>query len=352
MRSFAMEIMRESIFTSALRSFCRMFFAVCGIFLAFFLISFIYSSLAPSILIEEKTTMTLLPDASGTRKLVPFSAPAVLQINIHGIIGMDAPESITAEAVENILLDSRSHLLANDRVKAILLHLNTPGGTVVDSDSIYRLLKDYKAKYKTPIFAYVDGLCASGGMYIASSADQIFASPPSLIGSVGVIYGPMFNVAETLHKLGVEALTITQGIGKDALNPTRPWKPGEDTSYQAITAFLYQQFVDIVTAGRPRINREKLIEEYGAHVFNCVEAEKFGYIDHALSSRNAALLALLEAARIDPSQPYQVVEIAPTRNWLSQMIKGESALFSGKLEHTVDLGQSKIQGQFAYLYTP
>jgi protease-4 len=345
-----MEFKRESIFISAIRSFSRMFFAVFGILFAFFIFSLAYSALVPSSLIEDKTSMTLLPDASEKRELAPFSSPVVLQIPIHGVIGMDSPDSIKSQTIEEVLLDSRGALLKN-RVKAILLHLNTPGGTVVDSDNIYRMINEYKARYKIPVFAYVDGLCASGGMYIASSAEQIFASPSSLIGSVGVVFGPMFNVYETLNKLGIKALTLTQGLDKDALNPTRPWRPEEEASYEAITAFLYQQFVDIVTSARPRLSKEKLIQEYGARMFNCVDAQKFGYIDKALSSRNEALLALLDAAQIDPKKPYQVIELKPNQNWISQVIKGQSSLLQGKIEHTLNLGQPKIHDQFAYLHT-
>jgi protease-4 len=344
-----MEFPRESIFTSSLRGFCRMFFSVCGILFSLFLFSLIYTALSPSHLVEEKTTMTLLPDASGNRELTPFSAPVVLQINVHGVIGVDAREGIKSETIEDILLDSQGPLLKN-RIKAILLHLNTPGGTVVDSDNIHHMLCEYKEKYKVPVFAYVDGLCASGGMYIACSADRIFASPSSLIGSVGVVFGPMFNVSDTLKQIGIEALTLTRGLDKDALNPTRPWKPGEDASYQAILSFMYQQFVDIVTSARPRLDRTKLIEEYGAHVFNCVDAEKFGFIDTAMSCRSDALTALLEEAQIDSKKPYQVIELKPHQSWISQFIEGKSSLLTGKLEHTFDLGAPKLRDQFAYLY--
>lgn len=345
-----MEIMHESIFTSSLRIFCRTLFAVFGIFLAVFIISLTHSALFPPSLVEEKTSLTVLPNAAGIREELPFSTPAILQIKLHGVIGMEGPNSINSQTIEDILLDSRVGPLGHDRVKGILLHINSPGGTVVDSDNIYRMLKAYKAKYNIPIFAYVDGLCASGGMYIACAADQIFASPPSLIGSVGVILGPMFNISETLKKVGVEALTLTQGLDKDALNPTRPWRPGEDASYKTITAFLYQQFVDIVTSSRHQIDKEKLIDEYGAHMFNCIDAQKFGYIDHGMSNRDAALEALLAAAQIDAAKPYQVVELRAERNWISQLIQGQSALLSGKIEHTLNLGQPKFRDSFSYLY--
>ena len=345
-----MEISRESIFVSALRSFSKMFFAVVGILLAVFLCSTIYSLSSGTTLMEPKTTMTILPDAAENRELVSVTAPAILQLNIRGIIG--EPSVLDSDVIENILLESRTGLLANNRVKGILIHFNTPGGTVVDSDNIYRMLMDYKAKHKVPIFAYVDGLCASGGMYISSSADKIFSSPTSLIGSVGVIFGPFFNIYDSLGKIGVQAKTLTKGIDKDAMSPFRPWKEGEDDSYKSIIAYYYDRFVQIVTTTRSRLDKETLVNQYGAHIFDPIRAEQYGYIDKADSNRNEALLALLEAAMIDPSKPYQVVELEPRHDWLSKLVKGETSILSGKVEHSFDLGQPKIRDQFAYLYQP
>jgi len=346
-----MEIQRESIFISALRSFCRSFFALCGIFLAFFLFSSVYSAFSISPLIEDKTSLSIVEDADGKRHLVSPTAPAILQLDIHGAIGIDMKD-VNSEAVSNILIDSRTGLLGHDRVRAILLHINSPGGTVVDSDDIYRMLKEYKERHKVPVFAYVDGLCASGGMYIASAADQIFASPSSAIGSVGVIYGPFFNFFNTLGKLGIEAKTLTEGLDKDTLNPTRPWKEGEDAWIQALIAFSYQRFLDVVTEGRPRLSRSQLTTVLGAKMFNCQEAETLGYIDHAMSSRKEALLALMKEVGIDPSQPYQVVRLETKHSWLSDLVKGSSPLVSGKIEHTFDVGQISRKSPFSYLYIP
>src|SRR5579872_4778385 len=163
-----MEIARESIFISSLRSFCKTFFGFLGILIALFLFSILYGSFSSSPLVEEKTTLQLLTDANGKRDLSASSAPAILEIPIHGFIG--DPQHVHSESFNDILTDSRTGLLSHDRVKGILLNFNTPGGTVLDSDNIYRMLKAYKEKYHVPIFAYVDGLCASGGMYIASAA--------------------------------------------------------------------------------------------------------------------------------------------------------------------------------------
>jgi signal peptide peptidase SppA len=327
-----------------------MFFAFCGIFLALFLFSTIYSISSGAQLIEQKTTMTVLPDANGKREVVTVSSPVILQLNIHGVIG--EPGILDSETIENILVESRSGLLLDDRVKGILLHLNTPGGTVVDSDNIYRMLMEYKARHKVPIYAYVDGLCASGGMYVASSAEKTYASPSSVIGSVGVILGPFFNIYDALGKIGIQSRTLTKGIDKDAMSPFRPWKEGEDASYQALTAFFYERFVEIVTTARPRLDKDKLINQYGARVFDPVMAKEYGYIDTANSSRDEALLALLQEAKIDPAKAYQVVCLEPQSGWISRLVKGEVGLLSGKIEHTFDLGQPKIRSQFSYLYQP
>ncbi len=347
-----MEIQRESIFVSALRSFFRMFFAICGIFLAIILMSLLYNAIegASSSPTEAKTKIKYLPDANGNRESSSTS-PVILQMNIHGIIG-DSNSGTDSKTAQNILLDSRTGTFKGDRVKGILLNINTPGGTVVDSDNIYRMLKQYKERYKVPIFAYIDGLCASGGMYIACAADQIYASPASIVGSVGVIIGPFFNFYEALGKIGVISRTVTEGLNKDMMSPFRPWKADEDASLKAVTSFFYQHFVDIVANARPRMDRTKLVQEYGAKIFDPATAQNFGYIDDADASRDTALMALLQEANIDPTKTYQVVELEPKSEWLSNLLNTSSPLFTGKIVHSIDTGAPPIRDQVAYLYQP
>lgn len=346
-----MEIQRESIFISALRSFCRMFFAVCGIFIALMVMSLLYSLISPAATIETKTKVKYLPDAQDRRELVDASAPVILQLNIHGVIG--EPKSLDTNSVQNILVDSRTGTLKGNRVKGILLHMNTPGGTVVDSDNIYRMINEYKRRYQVPVYAFIDGLCASGGMYISCSADQVYAGPASIVGSVGVIIGPFFNLVDGLTKLGIKAQTITEGLDKDMMTPFRPWKSDEDASLKAVTAYFYEQFVNIVTTARTRIDKTKLVQEYGAKVFDPVKAQELGYVDVANSSRNEALLALINKAGVDPAKPYQVVTLEAKSEWLSNLFNEKaSPLFTGKIEHTIDTGAPKIRDQVAYLYQP
>jgi protease-4 len=347
-----MEISRESIFVSMIRSFCKAFFAVIALFLALFVVSIVYTLFSSPYEPEEKTQIEILPDLNDELEVRPYNSPVVLQINISGVIG--DPMKLDTNTIRNILVDANRGFLKN-RVKAILLYFNTPGGTVDDSDNIYRLLKAVKEKYKIPIYGYVEGLCASGGMYVSCAADKMYASPTSIIGSVGVIMGPFFNVIEGLNRIGVTSQTITQGLDKDMMSPFRPWKPDEDASLRAIMSFSYQRFVDLVSATHPRMNKELLITQYGANVFDGPNAEQRGYIDVADAEYKMALSDLMAAANIDPTRPYQVLQLMPRLNLFSQISSKATALFTGKIEHHFNLGQttpSFLKDQIAYFYKP
>jgi protease-4 len=266
--------MRDSILYSAIRALAMAFCVVIGLCLGFVFISVLIGVLSTDGTTTKLTTVTteeILPDAEGRRESLPNDAPVILQLDITGVIGM---EGLDTKSIRQQLVESREGDLKDDRVKGILLHINTPGGTVSDADGIFRLVGDYKKKYQVPVYAYIDGLCASGGMYVALAADKVFATDTSLIGSVGVIAPTFLNLTKLLDKIGVEALTISAGKDKDALNPLRTWKPGEDENYRQIIEYYYNHFVELVTTHRPDISKEKLIKDYGAHIFPAPEAKE------------------------------------------------------------------------------
>jgi protease IV len=342
---------RESVFLSAIRSFCNMLGGILGIFVAITLVVVAISTLSGPNLYPEKSTVTIAPDANGNRKLLATTAPIILRINLKGVIGLD---QLTAENFQNILYDSQDTFFDPSRVKGILLQVDTPGGTAIDSAGIYQCLMSYKKKYNVPVFAFVDGLCASGGMYACAAADKIYATPGSVIGSVGVVLGPNFNVSDLMTKIGVQALTITQGKDKDSLNPFRPWKEGEDTSIVNITKQLYEQFVAVVAEGRPDLSKEKLINEYGAQVFLAPTAKTLGYIDAADSDYSQAIAELASAANLGEAE-YQVYELNQPKNFLSELAQNKLSLLSGKVQHVIPIGPymtSELSGKLLYLYQP
>ncbi len=348
-----MKIEHESIFASSLRAFFVSFFAVIGIGVSITLIALGFYGLTS--LAEEETfssDVKLLPDAKGSRKELSASTPVLLQLNLKGEIGKS---DLTAEKIEKVLLKSHEDHLKNNRVKGILLYIDSPGGGVNDSDQIYRLLLRYKEEYHVPIFAYIDGLCASGGYYVACAADKIFASDVSLIGSIGVLAWPPFiNVAEALEKLGVNSLTLFAGKGKDELNPLRPWKEGEQDTYQKLINFYYTRFTEIVSKKRPELTAERLVQVYGATVFPAPEAKEIGFIDAFGHFRSDVLTELATAAGIPADEKYQVITYE-TKGWFEKLIKEESFWRTGKVQHELLLPSSLTmegRGHFQYLYSP
>jgi len=347
-----MKFTRESIFISALRGFFNTVGVIFGIAIALMIVILGINLASSSIKAPDKSTLTLSPDSNWNREQLPSSAPVILRINLNGIIGLG---KLTGDKFKSILVDSREGDLANDRVKGIILYVDTPGGTAVDSATIYDLLKTYKERYKVPIYAYVEGICASGGIYICSAADQIYSSPSGIIGSVGVRLGPAFNFSEVMNKLGIESKTLVKGKDKDALNPFRPWKEGEEKSLMDVVQNEYIRFVDVVTDARKKLNKQRLIEVYGANIFDAERAQDYGFIDNGDANYDETLAALVKAAGIGDDEKYQVLEIAYSESFLTELKENKAGLFGGKLQHVFPTGaytNSELSGKILYLYQP
>lgn len=342
---------RESVFISAVRSFCKTLGVMVGILGAFILMLMALAPLSSPNLLPEKSEMMIASDAADNRTILGDDSPVVLKINIQGIIGMD---DLTTQAFQNLLYDSRQSPLAK-RIQAIFLYIDSPGGSAIDSENIYLALKDYKAKYNVPIYAFVEGLCASGGMYIACAADKVYSTSGSIIGSVGVILGrSFFNFSDLMTKIGVESLTISQGKDKDMLNPYRPWKPGEECSLVNLTKESYEQFVSVVSENRPNLDKQKLINEYGAQVYLAPTAMKLGYIDVSGATYFSAMKELVAATSIAET-PYQVIELSRPKNLLSMLTQNSFGLLTGKVRHEFEMGpqaRSEFNGKLLYLYQP
>lgn len=340
---------RDTIIYSSIRSFCKGIFFILGFLIASIIAIAIVAGMLSSNTdsLERTTTPKILTDAHGNRT-TSSTAPVILQINIHSAIGL---ENLSMDKVRTQLVESREGDL-KDRVKGILISINSPGGTVIDADGIYRAIKEYKERYKVPVVAHVDGLCASGGYYIACSADKIFSTSASLIGSVGVLFPTFLNASQLLEKIGVQTLTVSSGKGKDDMNPLRPWKPGEDLEFKTLSNYFYGYFVDIVTTNRPEVNKEKLIAEYGASVFPAEQAKTIGFIDITGANRSDALSYLAKELNLE-DKTYQVIELE-SASFLSQLLRAESPILTGQVKHQVSVSNfdEALSGKFLYMYRP
>ncbi len=171
-------------------------------------------------------------------------------IDVQGVIAEN--EMASAESI----IDGLRAAVKDKNTKGILLNINSPGGSPVQSDYIYREIKRLKAKHPDmPIHAVVSDICASGGYYIASASDKIFVNRSSMIGSIGVVLNG-FGFVNTMEKLGVDRRLLIAGEHKALMDPFSPQNSVEVKHMQSLLNDVHQQFIAAVKAGRG----ERLIE--------------------------------------------------------------------------------------------
>lgn len=165
-------------------------------------------------------------------------------INIVGMIAEDKPSNAKA------IIKGLKAAVKNDNTKGIILHMNTPGGTPVQSAYVYDEIKRIKKERpELPIYAVVSELCASGGYYIAAAADKIFVNEASLVGSIGVLMNG-FGFVDTLGKFGIERRLLTSGSHKAMLDPFSPVNEKEEQHVQRLLDQVHDQFITAVKKGR------------------------------------------------------------------------------------------------------
>ena len=165
----------------------------------------------------------------------------------------------------------------DDQIKAVVLKINSPGGTVTASDILYHELTAYKEKSGSKLVAVLMGVAASGGYYIALPADRIVAHPTTITGSVGVIFLQP-KVEGLMEKIGVGVDVSKSGDKKDMGSPFRASTPEETRLLQDLTDHLGLRFVDLVTRHRT-LSPEALAQIRSARIFLADEARQLGLVD-------------------------------------------------------------------------
>lgn len=189
----------------------------------------------------------------------------------------------------------------DDDVKAIVLRVNSPGGTVGGSDVLYHQIRDFAAEKSTPVVAQVLDVGASGGYYVALAADEIVVQPTSVTGSIGVILFGL-NLEGLLDKVGVKDQTIKAGDNKDLGSPLRALRPEERAILQGVLDSMHERFIDLVRERRPGITDENLAVATDGRIFTAQQAlqlglvDRIGYLDDAIAQ--ARQRAGLSEARV------------------------------------------------------
>ncbi|WP_311221713.1 MULTISPECIES: S49 family peptidase [unclassified Acidovorax] len=206
------------------------------------------------------------------------STPHTAVVDIKGEIaaGAEASAEFVVAAMRSAFEDSGS--------QAVVLLINSPGGSPVQAGIINDEIIRLKAKYNKPVYAVVEETCASAAYYIAAAADQIFVDKASIVGSIGVLMDG-FGFTGTMEKLGVERRLLTAGENKGFLDPFSPQTEKQRAFAQQMLDQIHQQFIGVVKAGRG--DRLKVTDETFSGLFwtgqQAVDmglADKLGNLDY------------------------------------------------------------------------
>jgi protease-4 len=177
----------------------------------------------------------------------PDARDKIAVIYLTGIITSDPGSSLSEDGMVGDIKEQLQAALDDERVKAIVLRINSPGGEVVASDAIYNAVA--AAREVKHIVVSMDSVAASGGYYVAVGGDYIFATDMTITGSIGVIM-QSFTFADLMVKVGVKSYTFKSGKYKDVLNPTREPTEDEKQLVQTLIMEVYDKFVGIVADER------------------------------------------------------------------------------------------------------
>ena len=212
---------------------------------------------------------------------------SVYEIRLEGVIsaekysGLFGVVTVTPEKIISQLDEAEK----NPNVKAILIRVNSPGGSAAASQEIYEELK----KVEKPVVVSVSEVCASGAYYVASAADRIIANKSSSVGSIGVIM-QIPNFEDLYEKLGIKYTTIKQGKFKDVGSPDRPITEEEVRLLEAQLKEIYGQFIADVAEGR-NMDISEVEELATGWVFLGTEALELGLIDGIGTYKDAINIA-------------------------------------------------------------
>jgi len=204
-----------------------------------------------------------------------------------------------AASADNIVGSLRS-AFEDEKTKGVILRINSPGGSPVQSGYIYDEIRRLRAqKPNIKVYAVITDLGASGAYYIASAADQIYADKASLVGSIGVTAAG-FGFVGTMEKLGVDRRTYTSGEHKAFLDPFQPPKPDETAFWQGVLDTTHRQFIASVKAGRgDRLKDKDHPELFSGLVWTGEQAVALGLVDGLGSASYVAREVIGEKDMVD-----------------------------------------------------
>ena len=255
----------------------------------------------------------------------------VAVVELHGVIGTQIRAAPYSRMFENVA--------GNKSYRALLLDIDSPGGSATASEALHRSIE--RVAERKPVFAYVRGLGASGGYYLACAASQVFALPTALVGSIGVIYlRPVLE--QLLGRAGIEFSIFKGGKYKDMGAFWRSPTAEESEKFQGLIDEIYDNFVQVVAKGRS-LTEERVRELATGELMTAQKAIDEGLVDHLGDYTDA-----LNAAASEVGTRPKVRILQPKRS-LSQKLFGRTSAHSTAMLGLTDGLQRMINGGIYYI---
>ena len=230
-------------------------------------------------------------------------------VDLQGVIAAGTPAA--ADTIVAGLRDAFEY----EKTKGVILRINSPGGSPVQSGYINDEIARLRAEYpEIPLIAVIEDLGASGGYYVAVGADEIYANKASLVGSIGVRMDG-FGFVEGMHRLGIERRLLTAGENKGFLDPFSPVNPAHVAHVEGVLADVHAQFIDVVREGRGARLKE-MPDLFSGYIWTGEQALDLGLVD-GLGSAGFVAREIFEAETI--------LDFTPRESWLDQLTQGVSA---------------------------
>ena len=250
---------------------------------------------------------------------LPWQAPRIAVLELHGTIGMQVRGAEMVRTIKALTDDAR--------IRAVVIDIDSPGGSAPVSDAIYRAVRKLSAR--KPTIAFVMNGALSGGYLIASAARKIVALPTSLVGSIGVIFmRPV--VQELMDKVGVQMVMTYEGKLKGMFQPWREPTPEEQEKVQALTDEYYTWFVEAVAKAR-EMPVETVRRYATGESFSARQGKEIGLVDE-LGDLDTALDMASELSKT----PRRLQYVRPRRPMLERLMARGGASVAASIMAAVD----------------
>jgi protease-4 len=249
------------------------------------------------------------------------SKPKIAVIYASGVITTGKSEEglWSAETIgSTTMIEAIRQAEKDDTVKAIVLRVDSPGGSALASDLIWNELK----RSQKPVIASMSDTAASGGYYISMAARKIYAEPGTLTGSIGVVGGKL-AIGGTLGKIGITTEVISRGAHSGILSTDKPFSDSERQAMTALMKDIYDQFLDKALAGRhkagKKMTRSQLVKLAGGRVWTGRQAKENGLIDE-LGTLQDAIAAARTLAHLPADKEPELLQLPKTKSFFDSLL--------------------------------